>query len=418
MNVDFMLFFIPGTITGDFCVNNAHGAILLILSICVAIALLGKSLLYRARIPPLTGWIIIGILLKYALALREQPIGGLAETIKVLGQIGVFVILFNIGLHSKLGRLLEYLGQASFIWIFNVVLSGAAGFIIMYYLFGFGLPAGIVVAVALTATSIGVSVSAWEEADALDTREGQLLLDVAELDDISSILLMALALAVIQTRAAEPFALIGSTVLPFLGRISVFILACLLFTRFLEKRLTCSLQRLEPQQDLVISISAVALIIASVAGLAGFSIALGAFFAGLAYSRDPEAVKVQSSFNFIYDLFSPFFFIAIGFGFNPTDIEHLSGVSVVLLLVAVLGKFVGNLIPALFVVDWKQAAILSLSMVPRAEITMVTIHQANRIAPDKIPAFVMPTMILVVLATSTMVPVFATRLLPANPSDH
>ncbi|MBD3322708.1 MAG: cation:proton antiporter [Chitinivibrionales bacterium] len=388
-----------------------HIPIFLVLSIIVGISLLIKPFFFRLKIPALSGWICLGIALAWLNVFTNKPFSGLTETIEVLGQIGVVFLLFNIGLHSKLGSLVEYFGKASFIWLCNVLISAAIGFAAAWYILDAGMIVSLVIAVALTATSIGVSTASWQEAHALDSREGQLLVEVAELDDISSILLMAFVLSFISSESAGTCAAIRKTIIPFLLRIIIFSVFCILFMKFAEKRLTRCIQNIEPEHDLVITIIAIALVIASAAGLFGFSIAMGAFFAGLAFSRDPEAVKHETSFMPLYDLFSPFFFISIGFSIDPSFFASSPRPMLIILIAAVAGKLLGTVFPFRLHTSLRQAIILGISMVPRAEITMITIHQAHRIAPDKFPQSIVSSLALVALITAIVTPSVVERML-------
>ncbi|MEZ5361586.1 MAG: cation:proton antiporter [Bryobacterales bacterium] len=90
------------------------------------------------------------------------------------------------------------------------------------------------------------------------------------------------------------------------------------------------------------------------AGWLGISVAVGALFAGLMFSRDPEAVKLEAGFSTIYALFTPFFFLNIGFGFDPRALGSAAGVGVVLYVAAVVGKFFGAGFPLVFREGWKR----------------------------------------------------------------
>lgn len=75
--------------------------------------------------------------------------------------------------------------------------SGLLGFLSAHYLLALPLAPALITATALTATSISVAVPVWEQAGRLGTDDGALTVDVAELDDVSGILAMALLFAVI-----------------------------------------------------------------------------------------------------------------------------------------------------------------------------------------------------------------------------
>lgn len=110
--------------------------------------------------------------------------------------MGIVFLLFRVGLESELRKLVENLRDATLVWLADIAASGALGFVFAHHLLGLALVPSLFVAVAMTATSVGVSVAVWREEGALDSRRGQLLLDVAELDDVSDVVLMALLLAV------------------------------------------------------------------------------------------------------------------------------------------------------------------------------------------------------------------------------
>ncbi|MBD3347010.1 MAG: hypothetical protein GF401_18300 [Chitinivibrionales bacterium] len=235
------------------------------------------------------------------------------------------------------------------------------------------------------------------------------------MDDISSIVLMAFVLFFISSEQGNAFSALKQTIPPFLLRIIVFSVLCIVFMRYIEKPLTHFIRGLEPEQDLVITISAIALIVASAAGLFGFSMAMGAFFAGLAFSRDPEAVKCESSFKPLYDLFSPFFFISIGFSIAPSFITSSGATGLIILAAAVAGKLAGTIFPFMLYTSRRQALTLGISMVPRAEVAMIIIHQAHRIAPEMVPQSIVSAIALVAIITAILSPIIIEGLLKKKP---
>ena len=87
--------------------------------------------------------------------------------------------------------------------------------------------------------------------------------------------------------------------------------------------------------------------IAGVSAWLGFSAAVGALFAGVAFSRDPDAVKLDTGFTDLYHLFTPIFFVGIGLSLEPAAFTSALGAGAVLAAVAVAGKVVGAGVPAL-----------------------------------------------------------------------
>ncbi|MBD3348939.1 MAG: hypothetical protein GF400_07065 [Candidatus Eisenbacteria bacterium] len=119
--------------------------------------------------------------------------------------------------------------------------------------------------------------------------------------------------------------------------------------------------------------------LAATAGLLGFSLAIGAFFAGLVFSRDPKAVRIEASFDVLYELFVPFFFVGLGVLVAPGSLGGALGVAAALLAAAVAGKLAGTAIPAAPLMKGAGAGAIALSMVPRAETAMVIMRYGHRL---------------------------------------
>lgn len=179
-------------------------------------------------------------------ALLSPPV---RDAFSFLADLGVIALLFKVGSKSHPGALARKLPQALKVWLGDISGSALFGFATSYYLLELPLIPSLIVATALTATSVGVSVAAWESRRALGSDNGQLLLDVAELDDISAIALMALLFALLpilhQGQTGILLAL-GITGAGFIAKFALFLGLRYLFSRYLEPRLTHFTAHLEP----------------------------------------------------------------------------------------------------------------------------------------------------------------------------
>jgi len=115
--------------------------------------------------------------------------------------------------------------------------------------------------------------------------------------------------------------------------------------------------------------------IAAIAAALGFSLAIGALFAGLLFSRDPEAVRTESGFDAIRDFFMPFFFVGIGLSVELDSPQGSLMLGALLLLTGIAGKIAGTALPALLVTSSRGALLIGVSMIPRAEIALVVAYQ-------------------------------------------
>ncbi|MCR9259963.1 MAG: cation:proton antiporter [Pseudomonadaceae bacterium] len=369
----------------------------------------------RLGIPVSVGYIIAGLLLGGVLRQFELQTTEFDSVFAALASLGVVALLFRVGLRSHTSALLEKLPAASVIWFCNVAGSLSVGFVVAYYLLGWSIETSLIIGVAFSATSVAVSVAVWDEAGKLASGEGQMLVDVAELDDLSAAVLLAILIGVLPAMLAgydDLWLQVGSASLVILGKLALFIAGCYLFAFFIEKRFTSFNARLsESESIMTISILGAGLAIAALADALGFSLAIGALFAGLAFSRDPDAVRTDGRFSYIYDLLTPFFFIHIGMQTDVGSLLTAMDIGLVLFLAAAGIKLVSTALPALLSMNRTHALMLGLSMVPRAEIALVVMYTCRAIDPGLVPDDVFASMVLVSLGTCILAPVILRKML-------
>jgi Kef-type K+ transport system membrane component KefB len=398
--------------------------LVLCLGIIIIIAIMTKEVFFKLKLPPLIGYIAIGIVFRLTDS-HYDLLGDESERVlHLFGELGVIILLFHIGLESNLKKLVKKLGQATLIGISGVVVSALLGFAAAYFILQLDFLISLFVAAALVATSIGVSAGIWEQNNAIDTDQGQLLLDIAEFDDIIGVIIMALFFAlapVIGSQNARELIIpeLSRTFITFMAKLFLFGLACILFSRYLEKPVTEFFKNLEKAPEESLTIVAIGLMIAALAGLLGFSVAIGAFFAGLIFSRDPASIKTKTVVGIVYDLFVPFFFIGIGLRTRATAIAPSLLPALVLIAVAFVGKSIGTLGPALLFCDRSSAALLGLSMVPRAEVAMIIMQRSLTLRAGSMPEEIYTAMVIVCIATCIIPPLVLNRLIDSivRPGD-
>lgn len=392
-----------------------HAVVLLLTGALIALAILIKWGLEKTAVPALVGYLILGFLLRVGGTATGFLNDATLAQMSFLADLGVVALLFRVGLESDLAGLLGQLRKAQLVWLGDVLVSGSVGYLIAFYVLGLPLLASFYVAVALTATSVSVSVVVWRDTGTLSSPHGELLLDVAELDDISAIVLMSLLFVVVPVVQAEATQTLLPTILTTAGGLVLKLLLfggfCYAFSRFAEHRLTRFYERIEPMPDPMLLLAGTGFVIAALAGLLGFSIALGAFFAGLVFSRDPEAITVSRPFTVLYDLFTPFFFIAIGLHIEPGVVTSALLPGVILLLAAMLGKMLGAGGAAVPSIGWHGSFLLGISMFPRAEIAMIVMRQGREAGESVVPPQAFAAMAFVSAATCIISPLILRPML-------
>lgn len=382
-----------------------------------------KVIFQKMRMPGLIGFILLGWLMRFLDSQLSFLPQNFSKILGFFGDIGIIFILFRIGLESHINKLVQQLKRASFIVLFEVVLTCASIFCLGFYLFSLSLTESFFVAVAMTATSVGICIKLWEERKLQNTQEGNLLVDLSALDDLLSIALMALLYDLAPILHGGKYQNLITTLLNTLGlfllKFSIFVFLCYIFAHFFENKMVRFLRKIEEKPDPTITIICISLIVAGLAGALGFSFALGAFFAGLTFSKVPQKIKVETSFLPLEDFFAPFFFISIGYRVLFTSLSHAYLFVAVLLLIAVLTKIIGVFVPAyLSRLTWKASALLGISMVPRAEVTMVVMEQGFNLGRWAVSETIYTSVVLSVLFLAIFIPMFLRPLLHRSIVSH
>jgi Kef-type K+ transport system membrane component KefB len=391
-------------------------SLVLYLGIIIIAAIFTKILLVKLEMPSLIGFIGIGILLQAA----DPYIGLLDEgnmgIIDFLAELGIVILLFHIGLESKLNKLLQKIGQATLIGIGGIVISGALGFAAAYYLLELSIVPSLIIAAAMVATSIGVSAGIWEENKVINSDQGQLLLDTAEFDDVIGVIIMALIFSTAPLIAehkgsSDIFSEVVKSFSLFMLKLFIFGLGCVMFAKYLEKPVTKFFRNLEKPPEASLMVIALGIIIAALADILGFSPAIGAFFAGLIFSRDPASIKSTTVVQVLYDLFVPFFFISIGLKMKLETIPSAAMAAAVLSATAFAGKFAGTFSPSLFFCNTRDSALIGLSMIPRAEVTMIIMQRSLEQESSSMPRHIYSAMVITSIITCIIPPLLLHKMI-------
>ncbi len=335
--------------------------ILLQLFAILLAAKLGNELFRRLGQPPVVGEILGGVVAGPAV-LGVYQVN--AET-ELFAEIGVVLLLFQVGLETRLHELLRVGATALAVGVLGVILPFAGGFAAAG-LAGGELSLAIFLAAALTATSVGITSNVLRDLGALQTRSGRIILGAAVIDDVLAIMILSVASGV----AAGSFD-VGSVVtllavaLHFIGAVVIGGTRILARRRSLLTDPAFAETPLLPGMIIMLGLGA----LASVIGLAAI---IGAFLAGLVAGESSERHALEAEVAPVAAFFTPFFFGFIG---AQVDLAGLARLDAILLLagisaLAIGSKFVGAFIGALGQ-GRSRAALIGWGMVPRGEVGIV-----------------------------------------------
>ncbi|WP_029032082.1 cation:proton antiporter [Salinarimonas rosea] len=395
-----------------------YGGLLLFMALVTLLAIPIRAGFGKLRLPAAIGFTMLGIVLSIAnarLDVLSDPVG---EYIEFLASLGIVALLFRVGLESDLDLLRRQLRKAALVWAPNMIVPAALAFALIYFWPGLGLIPALFVGAAASATSIGVAVSAWKDAGILNTPEGALLLDVAELDDLSAVVLLSVLLAtaplIADANADGAVRAAGVTAFAQVAMIAAFSAACYAFARFIEGKLSAAFASLDPKLGPFLFAAGAVFAIAALADLLGFSMAVGALFAGLAFSRDPLERGVAQPFELLLAIFGPFFFVSIGLSVQAEAILPSIFLGTMLFLVATVGKVLGAGVPAALAADARTGLLMGASMVPRAEIYFVIMLHGLSLGHWAVPPFLYSAAVLASIATCLVGPLLVARAIDAR----
>ena len=348
--------------------------VIISLSLLLFASKIFAELFHRIKLPIVLGELLAGIIIgPYALGglplFNGEPLVILDETIKHIGELAAIVILFVAGLEITPREFLKG-GLSSFtIGALGVV----APFFVGYFVFSwYGLEAleTLLIATALTATSIAISIQVLTSLGKMQTKEARLILGAAIVDDILAIAVLSVVLTMVQTGNTTPDIMeITFLILKILGLfVALLVGSILIVPRILHR------EKLWKSQGSIEGITtAIFFGGAGIAALVGLSPIVGAFAIGMAVASTRLIKQVEEYVHKLQIIFAPLFFAIIGAqvdlrGIN-LDVLIIAGI---LVFIAIATKMVGCGLPSLiFLKDKSKAMRVGIGMVSRGEVGLI-----------------------------------------------
>jgi Kef-type K+ transport system membrane component KefB len=381
--------------------------IIISLAILLFAAKLFAELFHRIKMPVVLGELLAGIIVgPFALGglpiFNGEPLVILDETVKHIGEIAAIVILFIAGLEITPREFLRG-GAASFtVGSLGVILP----FFVGYYVFtAFGLKAleAMLIATALTATSIAITVQVLTELGKMQTKEARLILGAAIVDDILAIAALSVVITMVQTGDTTPEIMdITFLILKILGLFVVLLIgSILIIPRILH------VERLWRSEGSIEGIATAAFFgAAGIAAFIGLSPIVGAFSVGMAVASTRVIKQVEEYVSKLGIIFAPLFFAIIGAqvdlrGIN-IDVLYLSGI---IIAIAIITKLIGCGLPALIFLKEKTNAIkVGIGMISRGEVGLIVAGVG--VSSGALSTDIYTTVIIMIAVTTIITPVW------------
>jgi len=348
--------------------------VIISLSLLLFTSKIFAELFYRIKLPIVLGEILAGIIIgPYALGglplFNGEPLVILDETIHHIGELAAIVILFVAGLEITPREFLRG-GASSFtVGALGVIVPFFIGYI-LFSLYGLEALETLLIATALTATSIAISIQVLTSLGKMQTKEARLILGAAIVDDILAIAVLSVVLTMVQTGNTTPDIMeITFLILKILGLfVALLVGSVLIVPRILHR------ERLWKSQGSIEGITtAIFFGGAGIAALVGLSPIVGAFAIGMAVASTRLIKQVEEYVHKLQIIFAPLFFAVIGAqvdlrGIN-LEVLLLAGI---LVSIAIVTKLLGCGLPSLiFLKDKSKAMRVGIGMISRGEVGLI-----------------------------------------------
>jgi len=393
---------------------NEITALLFDLFVVFLVAKVAAELFKRIHQPPVIGELLAGVLIgPYALGLIGAPDAGLVAAFHgdvaaaqeaidlvyhLVAELGIVVLLFFVGLETRLADILRVGGRAGVVAVLGVVIPFALGYGLMGPLLGYLSVESIFVGAAMVATSVGITARVLRDLGVIASTEARIILGAAVIDDILAMVILAVVAGLATT---------GSVSVVDVGVIAG---QALLFTAFVAlvgtgamRRYGLGLGRLK-MDGAPLAVSLLAMLgLAALSASIGLAAIIGAFLAGMVFAEAREHFDLEHQALPIYQFLVPFFFVLTGAQVDWRLFLDggIMGIALAVTVLALLGKVVGCGAGVLGL-GGRSAAIIGVGMAPRGEVGLIVASLG--LSLGAIPTQIFSVVVIMSILTTLVVP--------------
>ena len=383
--------------------------VIIAVGILLAAAKLMGELFSRIKLPIVLGELLAGMIIgPFALgAFLLHPETGesilkIGPELRTLGEIGAIVILFMAGLEMTPKEFLRG-GKASFtVGTLGVVVPFFAG-LLVFQAFGYDALQAMMIATALTATSIAISIQVLKEFNKIKSPEARLIIAAAVVDDILAIAVLSVVTSFGGAEALDNVDLmdVTFTILKVLGFFAAILIAAIFI---LPKVITPRIWKSTGSVEGIATASFFGA--AAIAGTLGLSPIVGAFAVGMALSATKVFEKIENFISRIGLIFAPLFFAIIGaqVDFRTVNLDVLM-LSAVVIAIAISTKLLGCGLPSILFLKNKTAGMrVGIGMISRGEVGLIVAGVG--LSSGVLTGDVYTTIVLMVAVTTIITPIW------------
>lgn len=371
-------------------------------------AKVGAEVMRRINQPAVIGELLAGLTIGYY-GLGLLPHAESGDVISTLAEIGVVLLLFEVGLETNLQEFIE-LGTTSLaVAIIGVIAPFGLGFGAVYalelggeYVFEVALFMGA----AMTATSVGITARVFGDLGQLKSKEAKTIIGAAVVDDILGLLILTVVAGLLGSSGDFQLIDLGVITLKAVG----FLAAVVVVGRKLSPYIFQIFVKIPSPGTFVTGSFIFAMGLGAAAHYVGLHPIVGAFAGGVVAGESGMTSRIREEMRPINFLLVPIFFVYIG---SEVDISILASSYVFLVGVGIsILAFAGKYVSALGAIGkGMNANIIGIGMAPRGEVGLIFVAVATSTLSAVIDEQVIAIIIWMVINTTVVAPMLLNRIL-------
>ena len=382
------------------------------IAVILIAAKFGAEIMRRVNQPAVIGELVIGIIIGYY-GLGLLPHFESGDVVSTLAEIGVVLLLFEVGLETNLDEFIELGSTSLVVALIGVVVPFALGFGSIYSL-GLGgenqFEIALFVGAAMTATSVGITARVFGDLGALKSKEAKTIIGAAVVDDILGLLILTVVAGVLGSSGEFSLVDLGVISAKAIG----FLIAVVLIGRKLSKPIFNFFVKIPSPGTFVTGSFIFAMLLGAAAHFVGLHPIVGAFAGGVVAGESGMTHRIREEMKPLSFLLVPIFFVYIG---SEVNIQTLAYLDVFLygMLVSVLA-FVGKYVSALGAVGkGMNTSLIGIGMSPIGEVGLIFVAVATTTLSDVITSDIISIIIWMVITTTVIAPILLNRILQKVP---
>lgn len=320
------------------------------------------ELFERVRQPAVVGEIMAGIILGPYILNMIGP----SHFYQVLAEIGVIILLFNVGLHTRTEDMLRVGKTALLVAVLGIIFPFIFGYLYTRIIAHSTVEA-MFIGAAMVATSVGITARVLADLKILDANVSKVILGAAVIDDIIGLIVLAVVTGL--GKGTISYVKIGLVLVEAVAFVIFLILiGRRVMYRFFGPQLLATKSRNAPFALAIL----ICLGLSAVASYIDLAAIVGAFMAGMILAEFNIQFRLSVKSESLYDFLVPFFFVMMGRQVDLTIFTHPSiiGAALILTIFAILGKLLGCGLGAVGL-GFRQASLVGVGMVPRGEVGLI-----------------------------------------------